>query len=901
MDKLSKLPGPVKWVGGALAAIGLIGAGTALGRGKWIFLLALLVLLVLLLGGYLIWLALKLRKKSVEFENKVEELNRKSHLDVATASERAEIDNARRKFERGVKEYRKSGQNLYVLPWYLLVGLPGSGKTWCIRQSEVGFLPGMQDEMQGIGGTQYLDWWFTKHAVILDTAGKYMTEGGNWQDFLDLLKKYRPSCPINGLILAIPASDLFQDSKLETAQKAKQIAYQIAMIQKILDVSFPLFVVVTKCDLLPGFREFFDTLEDPRLRHQIFGWSNRASLDAPFDPNWVNQHIAGVVEQLNRRRLGLLAESAPSKDPQPRLDSMSELYELPHNFTQLAAPLRVYIEEVFSGNVFACKPPFFRGIYFTTSMQEGAPLDTAMWTRQSVKSPSVPAAGEAAPVARRDKSYFLRDLFLKKIFVEKGLVTTATNAMRRQRNWRIITFATGAVGLLLFLLVGFLGKNALRESVTDRSDHWTAVVSGWKMDESRTKVWHPIVDRSSDSDPWTYHGHDLVGEPKSTLVAFQTHLMELAENPPKISWVFRPLRWTAGSNLNERKAQRIVFEGSVLKPLVMAAREKLIAGPNGADTSPAGRQIYHDESLQAMKSIFLIDNKILSRGIFTGSGAPTPQDADANYLTPLLKFAVSDESFSADDSAELANVLSWTYSKGDGSGKWPPKYLCDGDTFETNLDIKYGFGRLMVFPLVAPPSDSDFLSGPVVQDFAAFAKVVDELNQNWSSRSELSRELQMRLNWLKPVLNTLVNPNTLNLATCKIILPGQQTSPLFRHWRYITLASTDLSGNTVRLGTTTGTAEDAVVGEVTLSQPLQISLRQHPEPSNKDIIIANFSDWGPIRLWFKYQEANPDGNSCTVKVPVKGGTIELKLEFDQPFPEKWPTQGEVLSGTGPES
>lgn len=620
MDTLSKLSAPVKWIGGGLLVLGLIGAGTALGSGKWVFLLVLLVLIVVLLGGYLVWLAFRLRKKSAEFENKVEELNRKSHLDVATASERAEIDNARRKFEKGVKEYRKSGQSLYVLPWYLLVGMPGSGKTWCVRQSEVGFLPGMQDEMQGIGGTQYMDWWFTKHAVILDTAGKYMIEGKGWQDFLNLLKKYRVNCPINGVILAIPASDLSQDSKPETAQKAKQIAYQIAMVQKVLDVSFPLFVVVTKCDLLPGFREFFDGLQDPRMRHQLFGWSNHASLDAPFDPNWVDQHIAGVVDRLNRRRLGLLAEPLLSKAESRRLDSMDQLYELPQNFSQLAAPLRVYVEEVFSGNVFACKPPFFRGLYFTTSMQEGVPVDLCMWIKLGIKPSSTQPGGEAASIARRDKAYFLRDLFLKKIFVERGLVTTATNALRRRRNWRIAMFASGAAALLLFLIIGMFGKKALRESVTDRSDRWAAAVADWKTDEWGAKVWHPIVDRSSDTDPWTYHGRDLVGQPKSTLTAFHTRLMELAQKPPKISWVFRPLRWTVGGDLNEREAQRIVFEASVLKPLVMAARQKLVAGPDRDDTNPSELQTYHQESLLAMKSVFLIDNKILSRGVFTGGG-----------------------------------------------------------------------------------------------------------------------------------------------------------------------------------------------------------------------------------------------------------------------------------------
>jgi len=909
MDQFSKVSTPVKWIAVALATIGLVGAGVALGTGKWVFLLALLVLLVVLLGGYLLWLALRLRKKSAEFDSKVGELNAKSHLDVGTASERAEIDNARRKFERGVKEYRKSGQSLYVLPWYLLVGMPGSGKTWCVRQSEVGFLPGMQDEMQGIGGTQYMDWWFTKHAVILDTAGKYMIEGKGWQDFLNLLKKYRANCPINGVMLAIPASDLFQDSKTETAEKAKQIAYQIAMIQKVLDVSFPLFVVVTKCDLLPGFREFFDSLDDPRLRHQLFGWSNRAPLDAPFDPNWVNQHFDNVVSRLYRRRLGLLAKPLSSDAEQHRLDSMDRLYELPQNFLQMAAPLRVYVEEVFSGNVFACKPPFFRGLFFTTSMQEGVPVDLSMWIKLGIKpTPAIPG-GEAAPIAQRDKAYFLRDLFLKKVFIEKGLVTTATNALRRRRNWRFAMLGGGAVALFLFLGIGMFGKKALRESITERSDHWKAAVVDWKTTESGARAWHPIVDRSTENDPWTYHGRDPIGQTDS-LVRFHTKLMELIQKPPKISWVFRPLKWTVGGDLNERAAQRIVFEASILKPLVLAAREKLIAGPDKNETNPEEQQAYHQESVMAMESLFLIDNKILSRGMFSGGDAPTSQNADTNYLTPLLKFTSSDDSFSAEHSAELAKVMAWTYSKGDGAGKWPPVYFSGGDTLETNLALKYGFERLMIFPLVAPvTNNSDFLDGPAVQDFAGFMKLVEVNQTSWSSGTVLSHELQTRFDWLKPVIMTLVNPDTESLATCKIFLTGKQTpaaSALLRRWRYVTLLSTNLSGVMERssASTGTGTTDDALVGEVTVSQPLQITLRQFPEPGKNDLLLVAVPNWGPIRLWFNNHEANPDGNSCLVRVPVPGnGTsvfLELRLQFERPFPEKWPARYQVLGGASPD-
>jgi hypothetical protein len=769
----------------------------------------------------------------------------------------------------------------------------------------VGFLPGMQDEMQGIGGTQYMDWWFTKHAVILDTAGKYVIQGEGWEDFLKLLKKYRPNCPVNGLILAIPASDLFQDSTQETAAKAKQIADQIMMIQKVLEISFPLFVVVTKCDLLPGFREFFDGLEDPQLRHQIFGWSNRTSLDTPFDPNWVEQNIAGVVEQLNRRRLGLLGDELSASDEANRAEVMSQLFELPHNFSMLAAPLRVYVEKVFSGNMFNCKPPFFRGIYFTTSMQEGSPVDTAIWVRESGKpSAQAQTGSDAGGMVRRDKAYFLRDLFLKKIFVEKGLVTTATNTLRRRRNWRIATFACGAVALLLFLGVAMAGRRALSESVTDRSESWDAVLTDWKPNEWGKKVWHPIVDRTSSNDPWIYHGHDLIGRDRSALVAFHKQLMTFAQTPPKISWVFSPLRWTvAGGDLNERKAQRIVFEASVLDPLVLAARQQLITGPGLMRMDSSQQQIYHDESLEAMKSLFLIDNKILSRGLFTGDDAPDTGDADTNYIAPLLKFTASDENFYADDSYELAEVLSWTYSKGGGKGYWPPKELCPGNTLETNVDIGAGLERLMTFPLVVPSStSSDDLNGEVVEDFAGFAKTVNDLNQNWSSHTELSHELKTRLDVLKPVINVLVNPNTLGPASCNVSLLGQQNSDLFHRWRFIAIVSTNLTGSPMPLSAPTGTAQDFLIGQVLVSQPIQISLRQYPQPGTKELPIVSFHDWGPIRLWFKYHYGSPDGNSCTVKLPVSGGgTVELKLDFEQPFPLNWPTKEQVLSGRSPES
>ena len=103
---------------------------------------------------------------------------------------------------------------------------------------------------------------------------------------------------MNGVFLVIPADSLIKDTSDEIEQKASKIARQFDMIQRTLDVRFPVFVVITKSDLINGFRDFFDDLEDPQLQHQILGWSNPAQLDEPYNPDFVDEHLKSIRERL---------------------------------------------------------------------------------------------------------------------------------------------------------------------------------------------------------------------------------------------------------------------------------------------------------------------------------------------------------------------------------------------------------------------------------------------------------------------------------------------------------------------------------------------------------------------------------------------------------------------------
>ena len=68
---------------------------------------------------------------------------------------------------------------LYQLPWYVIIGPPGAGKTTALKNSGLNF-PLQEgfgsDPVKGIGGTRNCDWWFTDESVILDTAGRYTTQ-----------------------------------------------------------------------------------------------------------------------------------------------------------------------------------------------------------------------------------------------------------------------------------------------------------------------------------------------------------------------------------------------------------------------------------------------------------------------------------------------------------------------------------------------------------------------------------------------------------------------------------------------------------------------------------------------------------------------------------------------------
>jgi hypothetical protein len=665
MEKFANLSPPMKWGIGILGLGGLIGAGAAIMSGAWMFILTLVVLLVVLLGGYLGWTALRRKQRSAQLGGELAQHSSGSPRGISDPGQRARLDDMRKKFETGVREYKARGKDLYKLPWYAIVGEPGSGKTEAVRHSNVGFPPGMQDEFQGVGGTINMNWWFTNHAVLLDTAGRLMFEEvkpgetSEWKEFLTLLKKNRPNCPINGLLLVIPSDSLIKDSADDIQRKAGKIAQQLDVIQRVLDVRFPVFVIITKCDKVNGFREFFDGVTDPQLQHQMMGWSNPSPLDDPFRPDLVDQHLGQVVQRLRKRRAGLLKDPVPENTNGRRTDEVDSLYALPHSLSLIAPRLRRYLETIFVAGEWSSKPLFLRGIYFSSSMREGSALDAELAEAIGMPVDELPEG----KVWERERAYFLRDLFIEKVFRERGLVTRASNTARMLRTQQVVLFGSSAVALILFLFFAWFGTRNLEGTVKKQSDVWVNATN-WLPSKTWRQSIIPVNPDGSYAD-YATNSMEASGK-KISLGDFHAMLREQATNEMKANWMMPGL---AGQyNRDSKKAQRIVFEGGVIKPLVEAARKKMERALTG-DASPEPGQA------EAFTALLRLEGDLLTRNIEANKGE-IDKDTASRFLGGLYTYVTGQDAPDDTNFLALVDVMVWTYSDNtEGRGKWPPEAL----------------------------------------------------------------------------------------------------------------------------------------------------------------------------------------------------------------------------------
>jgi type VI secretion system protein ImpL len=339
---------------------------------------------------------------------------------------------------------------LYDLPWYLLIGPPGSGKTTALINSGLKFplsRGATPAAIAGVGGTRYCDWWFTEEAVLIDTAGRYTTQDSDgkadkqsWLVFLDLLKKNRPRQPINGVIVAISLEDLMVLGPAEIAAHATAIRARLLELHQRLKVDFPVYALFTKGDLVAGFTEYFANQTD-QGRRQVWGATFQTADKTRNMVGDIPGEFDLLIERLNSELTDRLQE-------EPTPSNRVLLYGFPTQMAALARPIFDFLNQIFEPTRYHANATL-RGFYFTSGTQHGTPIDRLIGAL--AKSFGAEHASAQA-YSGLGKSFFLTELILNVIFGEAAWVSTDPAAVRRTRIIKACLYST--VALLAVAMTG---------------------------------------------------------------------------------------------------------------------------------------------------------------------------------------------------------------------------------------------------------------------------------------------------------------------------------------------------------------------------------------------------------------------------------------------------------------
>jgi type VI secretion system protein ImpL len=377
-------------------------------------------------------------------------------------------------FRRALAELRRhlgAGDSRYRLPWYLLLGEEASGKSRLFADSGLNLPLGAPAEPSPDSG-EGVAFWFFDHGVVLDVAGEYVLGAGGgtpnergWRHFLSLLRENRPERPLDGVVLAIPCAELAGPPEQEgarlaaAAEKGAALFRKLRQAQESLGMSFPVYILVTGCERVPGFESYVTEIPD-HLRGDLFGWSNPYTPETAYRPEWIDEAFTLLGAGLHRVQIEAFGDQAVLEDP-------DGVFCFPEEFQRLKGPLRVYLNQIFRASAYhemlSC-----RGLYLCG----GLPREDR--AGELLRDPG--AVGGAV---------FVRDVFDRKVFPERDLARP-TNLALIQGGRRLRVLQAAVVTLAL---ISTLGLGWARYRLSQREDDLRAFLlsTAQNLEETRDR------------------------------------------------------------------------------------------------------------------------------------------------------------------------------------------------------------------------------------------------------------------------------------------------------------------------------------------------------------------------------------------------------------------------------
>lgn len=394
------------------------------------------------------------------------------------------ISQLNKKFEQALATWKQSPTSKRdggkaAAPWYLVVGPAESGKTSLLLRSGLEFLH-REDRGHTATITQNCDFFFSTEGTFLDTAGRYFSDAeaiDEWRALLENLRKHRRKLDLSGIILNISITDILDNDETQLEAMINGMRERIREILSRFRTKFPVYIVFTKCDLINGFAEYFEHLDRPG-RQKI--WGTTVDLVDVLGPpeNAGKQHrqtdlgkifakefrvLCEAHTEFRQRRLRDLAIESEQTMSHPHLTTMT--YAFPIEFMQAGEKLAEFVRKLFKNTSYH-ETPVVRGFYFTSSLQEGLPIDRFL---QSVRS-EVNINGTGNPYFGSEpaqQSYFIGELFSKIVIPDRNIAENISGSTQRDKivNW--VLLGSAALLALLITVLSLSGYNASKSEINN--------------------------------------------------------------------------------------------------------------------------------------------------------------------------------------------------------------------------------------------------------------------------------------------------------------------------------------------------------------------------------------------------------------------------------------------------
>lgn len=325
-----------------------------------------------------------------------------------------------------------------TVPWLLLMGAPGSGKSQLSsaggRSAHVNI--DIQIPTPNDGGTLPVRYVLHTYGVTIDCPGRVgvggESEDETWRLMLREVDAFRGSVvPINGVGLVVGVDELLGSASAADASRAMEWSRRLTQVYEETRHYVPIYIVITKLDLIGGFESLFGSDELVSARACVFGWSDEKPPAVGFDPKGVADGLANLQTDVRELANKIQAVHRSLQDRAEATRRIAEVTLAVATIDTLIERVNDMVNSLFGDHNLAPLPVFFRGIYLTAAAPDEERLarltpSDGEWSHLAVTQPAGGAVGKRRQPnsGEQDASYFVRSLWEAKIFKEHGLACT---------------------------------------------------------------------------------------------------------------------------------------------------------------------------------------------------------------------------------------------------------------------------------------------------------------------------------------------------------------------------------------------------------------------------------------------------------------------------------------------